>query len=454
MTRRLTIAIVGVVAGALLLAGVGTLVLARLAARRETRDELVRQAEALAPIVVATDRLEQLPPRAAPVQGRRMLDALRASFRFQGIEHTDVAAIAAGERPAGVELAGSLDTLRAGGTAAGWDGDLVWAAAPVELPRGTQVVVLTRDAGGGLRTGGRWFVAAAAVALAAAMAVALSLGRRLTEPVRAVQRATAQLAGGDLSARVEVPRGGDELTALAQSVNTMAGELERARGLERQFLLSISHDLRTPLTSIRGYAEAIADGTAPDAARAAAVIHAEADRLERLVRDLLDLARLDAHRFSLDVGPVDLAELVDDVADGFRPAADDAGVRLVVDAVPGTRALADPDRVAQIVANLVENALRFASSTVTVGAGDDGGRPAVWVDDDGPGIPERERPKVFERLYTSARRQARAGTGTGLGLAIVKELAEAMGGDASVAPTVNGGARLVVHLPPPDSLQS
>ena len=114
----------------------------------------------------------------------------------------------------------------------------------------------------------------------------------------------------------------NELAVLARSINAMATELDRSRGLERQFLLSVSHDLRTPLTSIRGFAEAISDGAAPDHTKAAAVIAAEARRLERLVGDLLALARLDARRFELELRPVDIGELVEDAAEGFRPASE------------------------------------------------------------------------------------------------------------------------------------
>src|SRR5204863_2229924 len=140
--------------------------------------------------------------------------------------------------------------------------------------------------------------------------------------------------------------------------NTMAATLERSQGLEQQFLLSISHDLRTPLTSIRGYAEALADGTLDDPTRGGSVIVSEARRLERLVRDLLDLAKLEAHRFSLALEPVDLVDIAAGTADGFRPEADDAGVAIDVTAASEPVVVSgDPDRLAQVAANLIENAL-------------------------------------------------------------------------------------------------
>ena len=226
----------------------------------------------------------------------------------------------------------------------------------------------------------------------------------------------------------------------------MAAALERSRGLERQFLLSVSHDLRTPLTSIRGYAEALTEHKAKPG-RAAAVILSESRRLERLVGDLLELAKLDARRFSLDLRPTDVADVVAGTAEGFRPAAGDAGLVLKVD-VSGdgiATATADPDRLAQVVANLVENALKFAGRRITVGAGPGEGHVLVWVEDDGPGIAPEDLPHVFDRFYTVARTPARQ-VGSGLGLAIVHELVEAMGGSVDAEPGAGGGARMVVRL--------
>ena len=284
--------------------------------------------------------------------------------------------------------------------------------------------------------------------LGAAVAVASVLGARLTRPLRDAQRATRRIAEGDLSARLPEPRGDDELATLTRSINSMAETLERSRGLERQFLLAVSHDLRTPLTSIRGFAEAIAEGKAPDNAQAAAVITAESRRLERLVRDLLELAKLDARRFSLDVRATDVAEVVTETAEGFRPAADDAHVQLdVVTNGQGLLATADPDRLAQVVANLVENALKFASGAITVGAARSGGAVVLWVDDDGPGIPADDLPRVFERFFTSTRTPARQ-VGSGLGLSIVRELVDAMGATVRAEPADGRGARMVVALKP------
>jgi two-component system sensor histidine kinase BaeS len=232
----------------------------------------------------------------------------------------------------------------------------------------------------------------------------------------------------------------------------MASRLEATRGGERAFLLSISHDLRTPLTSIRGYAEALADGTLAEddvdaRRRAAAVISNEARRLERLVRDLLDLARLDSRQFSLARRPSDAAEVVRDAAEAFAPQARELSVELEVLAGPHIPCDVDPERLGQIVGNLVENALKYATARVQVEtAVEPSERFSVVVTDDGPGIPTDELPRVFDRLYTVRSAPGRA-VGTGLGLAIVRELAAAMGGRAAVDTPATGGSRFVVTLP-------
>jgi signal transduction histidine kinase len=289
--------------------------------------------------------------------------------------------------------------------------------------------------------------------LAAVALLSIWLANRLTRPISAIERAAAQLATGDLSARADVPpTTDDELAGLAGALNTMAAQLERARGSEHAFLLSISHDLRTPLTSIRGYAEALADGTLDDAdpnerKRAATIIGAEGRRLERLVKDLLDLSRLDTHQFSMTPRQCDATEIVRDAAEAFAPQAAELGIALHVTSGAALAVDLDPERLGQIVANLIENALKYAASSVDVyAARQSDGQVAVVVVDDGPGIAPEPAARVFERLYTVRDTPGRS-VGTGLGLAIVRELAAAMGGHARVESAPGGGTRFVVSLP-------
>ena len=358
--------------------------------------------------------------------------------------------------PAGVS-AGDLDTaqLLAGNDVSGRHGNTVFLAIPARPVGRRQLVVIATDQVETkvLSRATPLLLLAGGVVLLFAAAIATWLARRLTRPIRELERAAGQLASGDLSGRADLPPGTDaDLAELGDTLNAMAAQLDESRGSQRAFLLSVSHDLRTPLTSIRGYAEALADGTLDDAdpdarKRAAAVITSEARRLERLVRDLLDLSRLDSREFSLKPRACDASEITRDASEAFAPQAHDLGINLRVEADAAIPVELDPERLAQIVANLVENALKYATSSILVSAAPRGvNRVAITVADDGPGIPAGDVQQVFERLYTVRSTPGRS-VGTGLGLAIVRELATAMGGTASVETPPEGGTRFVVSLP-------
>jgi signal transduction histidine kinase len=298
-----------------------------------------------------------------------------------------------------------------------------------------------------------YFLLVAGGALLVAAVVASGLARRISAPLVRAVTTTGKLAGGDLTARVPMsPHDYPELTELADAINIMGDSLSQSQDRERQFLLSVSHELRTPLTSIIGYADAIADGATQDTLAASAVIGSEARRLGRLLQDLLDLARLDARKFSLDVMRVEAGEVARLTAAGFRPEAESQGLELMT-AVADEAGLwvdADPDRLGQVVANLTENAFKHAQSRVVVGAGVVGSSVAVWVLDDGPGIAAEDLPRVFERHFTSDRATGRR-LGSGLGLAIVSELVAAMNGAVTAeSPVMDGrGTRMTVWLRPP-----
>ena len=223
--------------------------------------------------------------------------------------------------------------------------------------------------------------------------------------------------------------GAAELASLAESFNHMADELEHARDAERAFLLSVSHELKTPLTAVIGYAEGLADGTI-DADAAAATIAKEAARLDRLVRDILDLARMNKHEFSVRSEPVDLAEVAAECRRRHETQAAAYGIELALDAHDGAEANGDADRLLQALSNLVENALRVspAGGTVRIVA-----RPGLLaVEDEGPGLSPDDIPRAFERFFLYSRFAGSRPVGTGLGLAIVDELARAMGGVVDV----------------------
>lgn len=464
MRRRLTFAIVGVVAGALAVAGLGSLLLVRRADANQTRVQLVQETEAIA---------AQADEAARPSTLSLLKSAARIYSAGLVAIRPDGQLVNGSSLPAGVTLA-DLHTqlLLDHDVVSAVTGSLAYAAVPIQLSstdlstartsasRGARalarqeadgvllVEVVTRQVPGPAG-GGAYFAVAAALTLIVAALVADRLGRRISRPLAGMEAAARRIADGDLDSRIDVgPDDYPELASLGHSINTMTDSLARSKGLERQFLMSVSHDLRTPLTSIRGWAEAIADGAADDT-RAAGIIGSEAARLQRLVQDLLDLAKLDARSFSLNQAPADLVPLVAATAESFRPTTDEAGLHLVVD-LPETEvsALVDSDRLAQVIGNLIENAYKYATRQIRIWAAQTRDASVVAVEDDGPGIPASDLEHVFERLYQVEHSPARQ-AGSGLGLTIVKELTEAMGGRVRVeSPTGHsGGTRIVLTLP-------
>jgi len=291
------------------------------------------------------------------------------------------------------------------------------------------------------------FAAAAGLGALLAAVVATLLARGIARPVARAAAASRRLAAGEDPEPLS-ERGSDELRTLARSFNDMARQLERARAAERSFLLSVSHELKTPLTAIRGYAEALGDGILSPG-RAGEVIQSEAARLERLVSDLLELARLNRLGFDVERLPVDLAAVARDAGERHAARARELGIELRVDAGPAAGALGDRDRVLQAVSNLVENALRCTprGGSVTIGAAPG----AIEVADTGPGIAEEDAPRAFERFFLYRRYGSERPVGTGLGLAIVRELAQAMGGDVRLESRAGGGTtfRIVLSPAPP-----
>jgi signal transduction histidine kinase len=459
MRRRITFAILGTLAAALVLAGMGTLALTRVGARASARSELNAQAEATAAIL----QIRNTPTKDA--NGNRLtvkqrLTRIRDSLSLEDVnlivldKNNELRPDLGDAMPTGISLTtNEIDALRNGHIVNGSHGTNVYASVPLSATANDlqPVLFFTRKVGSSLGAGVRWFILASFLTVLLGAFIAARLSRRLTKPLTEATEATARIARGDLAVRLPAHHGNspDELDDLAQSINEMADSLQRSRGLEQQFLLSVSHDLRTPLTSIQGYAEAIADGAVPDDRAAAGIILTESRRLERLVRDLLHLAKLESSQFSLHVRAIDLGEVADDSADGFRREVEGADLRLLVDRPAGSvGASADPDRLAQVVANLVENALKFATGSITIAVVDDPAAPRIEVADDGAGIAPQDLPHVFERLYVARHEPVRKEIGSGLGLAIVRDLVEAMGGSVRAESNPGGGARMIVTLRP------
>jgi two-component system, OmpR family, sensor kinase len=316
-------------------------------------------------------------------------------------------------------------------------------------PSGLDVVVLLRTASS-VRSDSQpfWYALAAAGALGCllAVAVAAALARGIARPVVRVAHASRRLAAGESPEPLPVV-GSRELRTLADSFNSMAEQIKRAREAERAFLLSISHELKTPLTAIRGYAEALEEGVLT-AERAGEVIRTEAERLERLIADLLHLARLERDRFDIYPATVDLAEIARESASRHAARARELGVRLSVAPTAEAPARADPDRLLQVVSNLVDNALRCTPAGETVTLAPAAGRLSVI--DAGPGITAEEIPHAFERFFLYRRYNGDRPVGTGLGLAIVRELTQAMGGDVEVESQPGAGTAFTIRLPLPE----
>jgi signal transduction histidine kinase len=289
---------------------------------------------------------------------------------------------------------------------------------------------------------GGLLLAGALAAVLAGVAAAL-LARRLAAPIARVAGAARSVAEGRDPGRLP-PERTTELAALSNSFNEMHDQLARSREAERAVLLSVSHELRTPLTAIRGYAEGLQDGTVEPAV-AADVVGREADRLGRLVGDLLALVKLEQGVLDIRTEDFDLAEAAHEAERRLRPQAAASGVTVRVEAAKRAPAHADGDRVAQILANLVENAIRVTPSggTVTVTASPG----TVTVADTGPGIPADDLEHAFDRFHLRRRHGRGSPDGAGLGLAIVRELSEAMGGSVAVESTAGGGAAFAVTLP-------
>ena len=455
------LAMVGLVAVVLVIAGAGSLILTRNAARNQAEQQLVSEVNSLTSSDISSQSLAEL----------------RVVRKTLTLEDADVIAIdrfgtVHATLPEGL-TAQDIDVaaVQSGQTTSGRKGNTVYAVAPVTLSQqeltrlrarrhvafeGTFAVLLTRNVGG-LGPSWGYFIVAGGAALLVAALVAWQMSRRMARPLVEAMEATGRIASGELASRVPVRRNDyPEFASLAGSINGMAQSLEDGRERERHLLLAVSHDLRTPLTSIRGFAEAIHDGAIADSAQAADVIIAESRRLERLVGDLLDLTKLEARQMSIVLRPTDVAEVVTTTAEGFRPAAAKSGLAVLVrvpdrDGVAQPHpAVADPERLAQLLANLLENAMTFARTTVTVGLTEEhaAGSSVITVEDDGPGIAPGDLHKVFERFYRADRGPNRR-MGSGLGLAIVAELAAAMGGTVHAESPVNedGGSRFVVTLP-------
>lgn len=287
----------------------------------------------------------------------------------------------------------------------------------------------------------------------AACGVAILLGLlltwQLTGPLRKLKTAAQGIAGGDLSQRVNI-RSRDEIGELGRAFNEMAENLSRAEELRQNMTADIAHELRTPLSVIRGNLEAILDGVFQPTKENVASIHKQAILLSRLVDDLQELALADAGQLRIEREPTDLASLIQRAISAINPRAEQDGVAVVTNLAHDLPILsADPQRLSQVMGNLLDNALRHSpqGGTVTVRANEVADSVQVDVVDQGPGLNSEELSLVFERFYRGDKARARATGGAGLGLAIVRQLVEAHGGRVWARSGKDGAATFSFTLP-------
>lgn len=293
---------------------------------------------------------------------------------------------------------------------------------------------------------------AAAVALVVSVLLAWLVSRWVSAPLRRMIEAAQAVAEGDYESQIPLS-GPTEVRGLAGAFNNMVRRVQAGRQAQRDFVANVSHDLRTPLTSIQGYAQAILDGAAGGAEgleHAARVIYEESDRLRRLVEGLLDLARLDAGQMVFSMAFVDLAAIVRGVVERLSLAASGKGVKLDNRVSEAPALLGDGDRLAQVFTNLVDNAVKHTppAGAVTVSSEIEPGWYALHFDDTGPGIPPDELSRIFERFYQRDKaRPGGEGRGVGLGLAISREIVQAHGGKLTAQSVLGHGSRFTVRLP-------
>ena len=330
---------------------------------------------------------------------------------------------------------------------------LIAAAQPVQLVRGTEPFGWLVVAKPVAKLREEWLTLLGRLALALAVGIALAavlfwwLSRRLTEPVRALTRATEQVALGSYEVEIPPARGNDEIALLTERFRGMVSRLAEAEQLKRSFLMSVSHELRTPLTAIRGHVEAIREGIVADPEQVDAsldIVAAETDRLERLVGDVLDLAKLQAHRFTVRHEEVDLHRVLEQAYGAFAEEARRREIDYRLEGVETAPVIvSDGDRVLQVITNLLSNAFRWTPDggriDLELGAGN--GLVSVDVSDTGPGVAPTDQARIFDAFVSADT------DGTGLGLPIARELAVALGGSVELRSQIGYGSRFRLLLP-------
>jgi signal transduction histidine kinase len=314
----------------------------------------------------------------------------------------------------------------------------------VVIVAGVAVTVVV--VGGGARAGVSPVISALAAGGLSMVMVQL-LARGMTSPLREMAAATRAMARGDYR-RPVTATSRDEVGELARSFNAMAAELAEVDRMRRDLVANVSHELRTPITALQAGLENLVDGVEPPGPEQLRTMLRQVERLGRLVTQLLDLSRLESGAIPLQRRTFEVRPVLEDAVDESRLHAPDVEVSVAV-SEPGLSADGDPERVHQVLANLLENAVRHSppGGRVEVSARWERGRVAIEVCDEGPGIPEEEANRVFERFYRADTARSSSHGGAGLGLAIARWIVDLHGGDIRAERRVPTGCRMVVLLP-------
>lgn len=267
-------------------------------------------------------------------------------------------------------------------------------------------------------------------AMMAAVAVSWYVSHRIVHPIRALVTLSQRIASGHYEQRLQLNTG-DELAELVENFNRMAASLGETEAMRQRLLGDVTHELKTPLTSIKGYMEGLQDGVLPATPETFQLIHNEADRLQRLVQDLQELSRTEAGQIPLEIIPCPPAQIVKPVVEHMRPQFHEKGISLNVtlpDNIPLIRA--DVDRAAQVLTNLLGNALQYtaANGTVSLIITQQANQLCFTVQDNGIGLEAKDLERVFQRFYRVDKSRSRASGGSGIGLTIAKNLVELQGG--------------------------
>jgi two-component system, OmpR family, sensor kinase len=447
LASRILLLAVGLVVATALIAGAATVQFARTTARAEQRSELTAQASlltlqsarlvtkrALARVAGGLDGtiVSVYGPGGGVVASTAARNAVLRRTRAIAAEAVRGSTVSTSVRAAGREV-----LVEARPSA---DGGAIVLTRPLSLFTPNSAGL----AGGILLTLG--------IALLLAVAAAVWLARRIAEPLAGTAAAARRLADGERG--VDIPQASPaEVADVADALRALDAALRTSEGRQREFLLSISHELRTPLTALRGYGEALSDGLVPAerTAEVGGVLVAETTRLERFTGDLLELARLEADDFSLEIGPLDLGDVARGAIGAWDARARALGIALGAEDLDAPLAAAgDPRRVRQVVDGLVENALRAtpAGGRVVLAGSRQGTVARLAVEDSGPGLSDEDLTDAFTRGLLRERYRETRAVGTGLGLSIATRLAGRMGGRivAGHARTPPG-ARFTLELP-------